>query len=199
VKNHIFFGEKSPLQYRVSGFTLSVKTGFDPVLFYNPKKLLCMSDSRWWTAKQEIAAFKAYIDGLPSDTPRAYTLTKDQIDTLLNQKAGGLDGIRMYFGAKTVEGVVIPTLSIVATELVSGVLHDYGVPPVIEPPALARVASPSGLSAMKAAPIASLEGEGDPGGGGGGEEEEEEVDSLGDPEPCPSMCGPDNALNSEEP
>jgi hypothetical protein len=156
-----------------------------------------MSDSRWWAAKQEIAAYKAHIDGLPSGTPRAYTLSKEQIIDLLNQKEGGLDGIRMYFGATTVSGVMVPTLAIVATELVGGVQQDYGVPPVIEPPSLLRSAGP-GASAARSMPVASLDGEEEP-GGGGGEEEEEEVDSLADPMPCPSLCGPDNALNSEEP
>lgn len=137
-----------------------------------------MSDSRWWEAKQEIAAFKAHIQGLPATTPRAYTLSKEAIETLLSQKAGGLDGIRIYVGCKTVNGVMVPTLSIVGTEMVNGVHCDYGVPPVIAAPSANR----SGAALN---------------GGGDGEEEEEEPDSLASPDPCPSICGPDNALNSE--
>ena len=49
-----------------------------------------MSDIRWWNARQEIAAYKTHIAGLSSDTPRAYTLTKEQIETLLDQKEGDL-------------------------------------------------------------------------------------------------------------
>lgn len=133
-----------------------------------------MSDSRWWAAKQEIAAFKAHIQNLPATTPRAYTLSKEALDALLAQN-GGLDGIRIYVGCKSVNGVMVPTLSIVGTELVNGVQCDYGVPPVIAAPSANRNASLSG----------------------GGEEEEEEPESLASPAPCPSLCGPDNALNSE--
>lgn len=149
---------------------------------------------RWWNAKQEIAAYKAHISGCPSGTPRAYTLTKTQLEQLLNQKTGGLDGIRIYLGATTVSGVMVPTVSIVGTELVNGVQEDYGIPPVIEDPANALRSG--GLSARSGG-LASLNGEGEPGGGGEGEEEEEEI-SLAEPLPCPVMCGADNCLNSEE-
>lgn len=138
-----------------------------------------MSDSRWWTAKQELAAYREHISELPSGTPRAFMLSKDDIDTLLNQKTGGLDGIRIYIGAKTVSDTLVTTLAIVGTELVNGVQEDYGVPASINPPSFARSSSTNG--------------------GGEGEEEEEESTSLASPRPCPMVCGGDNALNSEEP
>lgn len=136
-------------------------------------------DSRWWIKKQQLTAFRAHIASLSPSTPRAYTLTKEQIDDLLGQKTGGLDGIRIYIGATIESGVMVPTLAIVGTELAGGTLVDYGIPPVIE------------------APSANRDGEEGPGGGGEGEEEEMES-SLAEPQPCPVFCGPDNALNSEE-
>ena len=142
-----------------------------------------MSKNKWWTAKQEIAAFRAHIKNLPPTTPRAYTLSKKAVDAIMAQN-GGLDGLRIYIGCKTVEDVMVPTITIVGTQLIDGMHCDFGIPPFIGDPSAPSAARSGSIS------IAAR---------GGGEEELPEDDPIfSDPEPCPSFCGPDNALNSED-
>ncbi|RXK83576.1 hypothetical protein [Filimonas effusa] len=140
-----------------------------------------MRKNKWWTAKQEIAAFRAHIKNLPPTTPRAYTLSKASLDALMAQN-GGLDGLRIYIGCKTVEDIMVPTITIVGTQLINGMHCDFGIPPFI--------GDPSDLSAARSGSVSIAAKN------GGGEDEFPDDPGIGDPEPCPAMCGPDNALNS---
>ncbi len=127
--------------------------------------------TNWKKAQKQIAAYKEHIKGLPKNTPRAYTLTVEEIDRLLKQRKGKrLDGIRMYFGAETKKGVMVPNLIIVGcVKGQNGQLNDYNVPK--------EIPKTSGKKALATADASS----------GGA--------STGTALPCPSWCGEPNTLN----
>lgn len=77
-------------------------------------------------ARNEIAAFKAYRNKLKDPAKavsnRSYMITKKELDNIVNQLSGVVDdnkAIRIYFGAKNIDNEMVPTMHIVACEILS--------------------------------------------------------------------------------
>lgn len=120
----------------------------------------------WKKAAKLISAYREHIKDLPKNTPRAYTFTREEIESLLKQDGKKLDGIRIYFGAETKKGVMVPNLIIVGcAKGTDGQLNDYNVPKEV-----VKTTSKI-LQASATGPV------------------------LGDTRPCPDWCGESNALN----
>lgn len=118
-------------------------------------------------AIEKVNAYKQYIADLPADTPRAYTFTKEQLDAILNQKPGGLDGIRIYFGAETINGKMVPVQIMVGCEKAAdGTLNDYNIPSTVS------------FASTRAAA-----------------DDDDGTDPVDGGQPCPTVCGKANALN----
>ncbi len=126
-------------------------------------------------AIKKVKAYKAYIADLPANTPRAYTFTKEELFKLLNQKPGGLDGIRIYFGADIINGKMVPVQIMVGCERGSnGELNDYNIP------------SAETVESRDTAPD---------GDGNGDDDGAPDPDPINGGLPCPTVCGDPNALN----
>lgn len=145
-----------------------------------------MSGKKWIEAKKEVAAFRSFLSDnqLPAETPRAFLLTRDEIERILSQKEGeGLDGIRIYLGLKTINNVEVPTVVIVGAEKDEhGVFNDYNVP---------------GSKKLKAATTGfsvTADADGDPGDPADPEEPGDDG-PVATPMPCPVSCGSNNDLN----
>jgi hypothetical protein len=156
--NSLLPGEKGMITLLLNNLTLFI--------FKTYQNLPDMS-TNWKKAQKQIAAYKEHIKGLPKNTPRAYTLTVEEIDRLLKQRKGKrLEGIRIYIGAETKKGVMVPNLIIVGcAKGTDGQLNDYNVPKEVVK------ASSKILQASATGPV------------------------LGDTRPCPDWCGESNALN----
>jgi len=88
-------------------------------------------NANWNEEIKKIKAFKAYMKGAPKSVPqkKGYLITREDIEKLLDQKDGKLDGIRIYFGAEMVEDFMVPTLVVVGCEKdEENNYHDYEVP-----------------------------------------------------------------------
>lgn len=156
-----------------------------------------MPDQKWIDAKNEIAAFKQYVTakGLPADTPRSYLLTKEEIERLLAQKStGSLDGIRIYVGLKTVNNVVVPTITVVGAEkdaVTAGKYNDFNIP------VFTAVTS---IAARTSSVVATSSVDGNeelpPDDGGDDTPGDTIDDGMATPRPCPNTCSDENGLNS---
>lgn len=89
----------------------------------------------WQEAIDKVKAFRNYVKSLTGparDAAKyAYMIKAEDIELLLNQKGDGtkLNGIRVYIGAETIEGKVVPSLYMVAVEKdAEGTYNDYNVP-----------------------------------------------------------------------
>lgn len=141
-----------------------------------------MAEQKWLDAKDQIAAFQNYVtvNSLPATTERAYLVKREEIDRLLDQKPNAtLDGIRIYLGFKTVNNVLVPTATVVATEKdINGNYNDYNIP------AIAAVGNRN--ASTNDGP--DDDPDGDP--------NDDAEDGMAIATPCPSVCGDQNDLNS---
>lgn len=152
-----------------------------------------MSEQKWNDAKNEVAAFRSFLSAnhLPADTPRAFLLTREEIERILNQRGTdgtSLDGIRIYLGMKTVNNVQVPSVVIVGAEKdAQGGYNDYITPTTLK----AFRAGASNLRATSEIPGDDSSSGDDDGSSGtiGGEV------VIGNPMPCPVSCGKKNELN----
>jgi len=125
-------------------------------------------DANWNEDTLKIKAFKNYMKKAPKSVPqkKGYLLKREDIEKLLNQKEGMLDGIRIYFGAEMVEDFMIPTLVVVGCEKdENGIYNDFDVPEKN----LKTLAVRSVVASAK---------------------------SSAELHPCPTICGKSNILNS---
>ncbi len=88
----------------------------------------------WNKVKQQVAAFRKYINDLPSATGSkasyCYMVTREEIEKLMNQRNDGskLDGVRIYIGADIINGHIIPNVHVVACEKDGNAdYHDYKI------------------------------------------------------------------------
>lgn len=152
-----------------------------------------MSEQKWNDAKNEVAAFRNFLSAnqLPAETPRAFLLTREEIDRILNQRGADgtpLDGLRIYMGLKTVNNVQVPTVVIVGAEKdAHGIYNDYITPSTLK-------SFRTGTSNLRTATDtigeeAEGENDGEPSDTIGGEV------VIAEPMPCPLSCGSNNDLN----
>ena len=98
---------------------------------------------------------------------KGYLLKKEDIEMILQQKDGGLDGIRIYFGAEMVDDFMIPTVVIVGCEKdEEGKYNDFDVPEKN----LKTLVLKTAASTLRMGKIADVH-------------------------PCPTVCGTKNILN----
>jgi hypothetical protein len=91
--------------------------------------------TNWDDARKKIGVFKRYMKNAPKSVPqkKGYLLKREEIESILKQKQGKLDGIRIYFGGEMVEGFMVPTLVVVGCEKdEAGSYNDYQVPDSIK-------------------------------------------------------------------
>ena len=124
----------------------------------------------WNKVKQQVAAFRKYVNDLPvsakDKSAYCYMVTKEEVAKLLNQRndVSLLDGISIYFGANNIDGQMVPNIHIIACEKdANGDYHDYRLSN--ELPADAATISNS-------------------------------MPLLAEGRPCPVWCGKQNFLNS---
>jgi len=127
-------------------------------------------NANWNEDALKIKAFKNYMKKAPKSVPqkKGYLLKREDIEKLLNQKEGMLDGIRIYFGAEMVEDFMVPTLVVVGCEKdEDGTYNDFDVPEKN----LKNLAVRSVVASARSTSSVELH-------------------------PCPTICGKSNILNS---
>ena len=143
-----------------------------------------MSDN-WSIIKEEVHTYRNYVKHLPADAAKqafySYLLSKEEFERLLSLKGDGqqLDGVRIYVGAKMIDGHIVPTVHVVACIKEDGQYNDYNVPSDLPHVAMAAETGVKPLAFAAAATTTD---------GGDG--------STGKLPPCPDLCGKQNILNS---
>ncbi|WP_153800043.1 hypothetical protein [Foetidibacter luteolus] len=87
--------------------------------------------TNWNEATKKIKAFRSYMKNAPKAVKdkKGYLITREEIESILKQKKGKLDGIRIYFGADVVEDFMVPTIVVVGCEKdEEGKYNDYNIP-----------------------------------------------------------------------
>ncbi len=87
--------------------------------------------TNWDDARKKIGVFKRYMKNAPKSVSqkKGYLITREEIETILKQKQGRLDGIRIYFGGEMIEDFMVPTLVVVGCEKdENGKYNDFQVP-----------------------------------------------------------------------
>lgn len=104
------------------------------------------SMSNFKNMKDEILAFKDYRSKLSQaakdESKKSYLITKKELDNILNQLSSVGDdnkAIRIYFGAKNINNETVPTMHVLACEVItidsSGLpvnTRDYKVPETLQ-------------------------------------------------------------------
>jgi hypothetical protein len=128
----------------------------------------------WSLITKEVSAHRTYVKnltpGAAAEAKFCYLLSTTEFNRLLALKGDGtqLDGVRIYLGAKEIDGQMVPTVHVVAVEKEGETYNDYNVPKQMPEAA-------EGVELFGAAP--------GPG-------------SSADLPPCPAVCGGQNILNS---
>ncbi|MEX6688770.1 hypothetical protein QTN47_14780 [Danxiaibacter flavus] len=139
--------------------------------------------TNWDDARKKIGVFKKYMKNAPKSVSqkKGYLITREEIEKILKQKQGKLDGIRIYFGGEIVEDFMVPTLVVVGCEKdENGKYNDFQVPDSLK--TLRENQKNGNGEAPKAAKSLIANGTGS-------------LSLVAGLHPCPAECSTKNVLN----